>query len=544
MANVKFQRKEIEKEIKLNAETIEKISMMGIPVESFTDEEIEIQVLPNRPDIISMQGFIRAVKAFLGKETGLKKYKINSPEKNSHVKIDSSVSEIRPFTACAIVKGLKFTDERIKEIIDLQEKIHSTLGRNRKKIAIGIYPLDKISLPIKYEAKKPEEIKFMPLDSDVEMNGLQILQKHPTGREYAHLLQDYKKFPVFLDAKNKVLSMPPIINSKETGRITLDTTDIFIECSGNDFSSLKKTLNIIITTLADLGGKIYSMELDYKGKKHITPDLSPEKVKISLENTNKILGLDLKEKDLMKLLQKMGYDYKSGHAYVPSYRTDILHEIDVIEDIAIAYGYENLIPSIPEVATIGEESKRSKFALKISKILSGLGLTEISTYHLIKAEEAEVVTKESRIELENSKTDYKFLRPNLLLPGLRIFAENKDNEYPQAVFEIGTVFSHSKENKETQIKEELNLLIAKTPGNFTELKQTLDYLTRMLNLEYQLKEAKLNWLIDGRSGNIIINNSIIGNIGEVSPEILKNNNIRYAVSAIEINLDALIKLIN
>ena len=213
MANVKFPRKEVEKHIKLDEKTIDRIMMLGIPVESLTNEEIEIQVLPNRPDLLSMHGFLRAVKSFLGKETGLKRYKINKGDKNYKVKIDPSVKSIRPYTACAIVKGLKLDNSKIKEIIDIQEKIHTTLGRNRKKLAIGIYPLEKIALPIKYEARLPKDIKFLPLESDKEMNGLEILQRHPTGRDYAHLLQDLDKFPIFVDAKGKILSMPPIINS-------------------------------------------------------------------------------------------------------------------------------------------------------------------------------------------------------------------------------------------------------------------------------------------------------------------------------------------
>src|SRR3989344_742817 len=223
MASIKFQRKEFEKHIKLNKEMEEKISMFGTHLESISNDEIELEILPNRPDLFSFQGYVRAFRAFLGKETGLKKYKINSPEKNFKVKIDSSVKNIRPYTTCAIVKNLNFNDEKIKEIIDIQEKLHSTLGRNRKKLAIGVYPLEKISLPIKYEARKPQEIRFIPLEMTEEMNGLQILQRHPTGREYAKLLQGYDKFPVFVDAKGEILSMPPIINSHETGKITLQT---------------------------------------------------------------------------------------------------------------------------------------------------------------------------------------------------------------------------------------------------------------------------------------------------------------------------------
>src|SRR3989344_6289394 len=188
MANVRIYRLDFEKHLPLNEETIRKISLFGTSAH-MDNEVVEIEVMPNRPDLLSLQGFMRSFKAFLGKKDsiGLKKYAIKKPEENYRVIIDQSVKDVRPFTVCAIVKDLKFDEIKIKEIIDIQEKLHSTLGRNRKKAAIGIYPLEKITLPIRYEARAPEETKFIPLESDRELTGLQILQKHPTGREYANL---------------------------------------------------------------------------------------------------------------------------------------------------------------------------------------------------------------------------------------------------------------------------------------------------------------------------------------------------------------------
>ncbi len=544
MATIKLSKEELKKHMKIDDSLIEKINMFGTPVESVSEKEIEIEILPNRSDMLSTQGFTRAIKAFIGKEPGLKKYQVHAPEKDFKVKIDSSVSKVRPYTVCAIVKKLKFDDEKIKSIIDLQEKLHATLGRNRKKAAIGIYPLEKITLPITYEARKPSDIKFIPLEAEKEMTGLQILQQHPTGREYSALLENYSTFPVFVDAKGKILSMPPIINSNETGKITEETEEVFIECSGSNLEVLKKILNIITTTLADMEGKIYSMALDYEKNNIITPDLKPEKMLLSLENTNKLLGLELKEKDLEKLLPKMGYEYSNGKVLVPAWRTDVLHEVDIIEDIAIAYGYENLIPEIPKVATIGEESRESRIKSKLSEILIGLGLIETSSYHLIKAEELEKskVEEDEKIELENSKTEYKFLRPNLLIPTLRIFAENKDNEYPQKIFEIGRVFRKDpSKTTETGIKESEHLIVASSPGNFTELKQILDYLGRILDIKFELKEAKHIHMIDGRTGAVLQNGKPIGIIGEAHPESLRDWNIKQPVSILEISLEEVFK---
>ena len=542
MATITIPKKEFEKNVKLSGDLSEKLMMSGISVDKIDDKNISLEITANRPDLLSAQGVYRHLKAYFGKETGLKEYNVGKPEKNFKVKIDSSVKNVRPYTVCAIVKGLKFDYEKIREIIDLQEKLHNTIGRNRKKLAIGIYPLEKITLPIKYEARKPQDIRFQPLEFPRELSGLQILSQHPTGRDYANLLEGKDKFPVFVDAGGKILSMPPIINSNETGKITESTENVFIECSGFDFNTLEKTLNIFVTTLAEMGGKIYAMELDYD-KKIVTPNLNPEKMKVSLEHVNKLIGLNLKESDLKNLLPKMGYNYSNGIVSVPAWRTDILHEVDIIEDVAIAYGYDNLVPEIPRVSTIGEEAKIEKLKTLVANILVGTGMTEISSYHLIKQGEIAIAgQKEEILELENSKTEYKYLRNNLIVPMLRILSENKDSEYPQKMFEVGNTFQKDQVGKqETGIIERQRLCVtmAYDRVTFTDIKQILDYLLRMLKVDYKLEETDNQNFIMGRTGKIVVGGSEVGIIGEIHPRTLKNWSIDMPVVLLEIGLDFL-----
>ncbi len=539
MSNIKIPRKLFEREIgKLDDKMQDKVAMFGTTVESLTDSELEIEVTPDRPDMLSYQGFKRSFLAFLGKKTGIKKYKINKPEKNYNVIIDSSVKNIRPYTACAIVKGIKFDDEKIKEIIDIQEKLHLTLGRKRKKFGIGIYPLEKIKLPITYKAMEPDKIRFVPLESEREMSGLEILQRHPTGRDYAHLLAGKTKFPIFVDANNQVMSIPPIINSNKTGKITEKTKDVFVECSGFDFDLLKKCLNIIVTCLADMGGKVYSMDLRYR-KKEITPDLSYEKKEISIKNAEKLLGINLSEKQVKSFLERMGYDYDRGNVSIPSWRTDILHEVDLIEDVAIAYGYENFIPEIPKVATIGEEARDEISKRKFAEILTGLKLLETSSYHLTTKSEQfknmNIEEPKTLLEVEDSKTDYKILRENLSHILMRLLSENKDCSYPQKIFEIGKVF----ELKNNKIEEKDNLACAVTPGNFTDAKQILEYFFRAIGLKIEFREAEkpLAYFVEGRCAEVLLDDLSIGYIGEISPRILKNWKIKMPVALFEIELE-------
>ncbi len=546
MANIKIPKKQFEKEIgKLDDEMQNKIAMFGTVIERVSDEEIELEIFPNRPDLLSYHGFKRSFLGFLGKKTGLTDYKVNEPEKDYYIIIDPSVNEIRPYTVCAIVKGLKLDSEKIKELIEIQEKLHFTLGRKRKKLAIGIYPLEKIKLPITYKAVEPDKIKFMPLESEREMSGLQILQQHPTGKEYAHLLAGKAKFPIFIDADEKILSMPPIINSQLTGKVTENTQEIFVECSGFDLEILKKCLNIVITSIAEMGGKIYQMEIKGR-KKDITPDLTPEKANISLENANKLLGLNLNEKQLKQLIERMGYNYKKGIVEIPLWRTDILHEVDLIEDVAIAYGYENFTPEIPKISSIGQENPKEIIKRRISDILTGLKMLEVSNYHLTNNRDQftkmGIPKKQEKnfIELERSKTDYNILRKDLTHYMLKVISENVDSEYPQTIFELGKVFESGK-----QIKEIENLAAAITPGNFTEIKQMIEYLSRMINVELIFEEPEETPIhfIEGRAGKILLEGKQVGYAGEIHPRILKNWKIKMPVALFEISLEKIFERI-
>jgi len=555
MTILTLNKQELESKIgKLTEDLKNKIDMFGTPIDNETDDEISIEIFPNRPDLLSFQGFTRALTAFL-KKPNIKTYTLNKPEKDYKVIIDKSVKQVRPYTACAIVKNLKFTKEKILEIIEIQEKLHLSYGRNRKKLAIGIYPLETIKLPITYSAKKPEDIKFHPLEFPKEINGRQILSQHPTGREYAHLLKDAEVFPIFQDANNEILSMPPIINSEKTGKITENTTDIFIECSGFHKEYLEKTLNMIVTALANMNGEIYAMEIhDKEEGKYLSPNLEPEELEFSINNLNQTLGLELTEKQIKNYLAQMGIGYKnskakdSAIALIPPYRTDILHEIDLSEEVAIAYGYDNFKPEIPQISTIGQEDPQAILKRKISEILIGLNLLEISTYHLSTKEKQfkKILIKEFKnqiIKVKDSKTENNILRTSLLANSINILSENSDASYPQKIFEIGKIFSNDPDYKdsETQIKEQENLCITlcHEKANFTELKQVLDYLTKMLNISYEIQETQHPSFIDGRCGEILINNKPAGIIGEISPTVIRNNKIKMPVALLEMSVQCL-----
>jgi phenylalanyl-tRNA synthetase beta chain len=524
----------------------DRINFLGANVEGIEGDELAIEIFPNRPDLLSEQGLARALRTFLGIKTGFKQYSVK--KSNIKVFVDKSVKGIRPYTACAVVKGLKLNEEKIKAIIQIQEKLHITYGRNRKKAAIGIYPLEHIKPPIYYKALHPEEIRFKPLDMNKDLTGSQVLAIHPTGREYGYLLDGLDKFPVFLDSKMNVMSMPPIINSNNVGKVTFQTRDVFIECSGFDFDYLHTCLNILVTALADMGGDIYSVEIKCPDKKRVTPELSGTEMKIDVDYVNKILGLKLKESDVKNLLERMGLGYKNKKALIPGYRSDVLHQIDLVEDIAIAYGYENFNSEISNVATVAAERPIGVFTNKVRELLIGMGILEVKNYQLTNADyQCKFMNYVADlVELENSvTTEYNVLRYWITPSLLETLTKNRHYDYPQNIFEIGTVFRIN-DNYETKVQENERLAVAfcGNDANFTKVKQALESLMGALDLKYSIVEAEHSSFIKGRIGRVKVNEEKIALIGEIHPQVLMNWSLDMPTSVIELNITELFRMMH
>ncbi len=557
MPTIEISKKELEKLVgKLPLEKLkDRISLLGTDLESIEGDIITVEIFPNRPDLLSLQGFARALASFTGKKTGLRNYKVKKSGQKMFV--EKSLPKEWPYAFACIVKGIKFNDERIKEVIQVQEKLGITMMRKRKKGGIGFYPLEKIEFPIRFIGKDPNKIKFRPLEYPKEITGRQILSKHPTGREYAHICQHWKKFPIFVDNKGKIMSMPPIINSHDTGKIDETTRDVFLEITGNDFNTMKHAINIMVTSLADMGGQIYSINCIQQDKKTVAiPDLKPEKIPLKKDYANKTLGLNLKEQQIKKLLARMGHNYTKKTAQIPAYRADIMHPIDLVEDIAIAYGYENFKEEIPTISTIAQEDPFETLKRKIATFMTGFGIQEVSTYHLTNKADlcTRTLYKTDPIELEKaSSTDYNILRTWLIPSLLQVLRDNKHNEYPQKIFEISTTFEKAEEKtetNETNTKEtqKLAFLSSHKQANYTEAQQILDSLFHSLNIPYKIEETIHPSFIPGRVGCVRSKtkskNKILALIGELNPQVLSNFQIENPTTAFEIDLDKIAELVN
>ena len=530
---------------KISVEELEEVLFnIGMELDDVEDDEIKIDVTPDRPDMVSLHGMARALRAYMDIEPGLRRYDvIHSKEK---VIVDRSTASVRPYTVAAIIKDLAFDEEKIKDLVWIQEKLHDTFARGRKKAAIGIYPYEKITPPIRYIAEDPEKIRFVPLETDKELNGKEILEKHPTGQKYAHLLKEHKRYPIFIDSNNQILSMPPIINSQNLGKVTEDTKEVFIECSGWDINALKLVLNIIATVLSDMGGKICSIDIEYPDKKITTPQLAPEKRKIKTGFVNRHIGIDISAKDMGKCLEKMGYGIEKTEKdtltiLVPAYRTDILHDVDVADDIARAYGFENIESKIPEVVTTGGKTEESELKSTVQEQMVGFGYQESLTLVITgKDDQYKKMNIEDRPHIslgESTEKSFNMVRSWLIPSILKSLSNNKHREYPQKLFDIDYVIQPDSKS-DTRCGQSLNLaaVSAHADADYTEMKAVVERLLENIGIRYTFKETEEPFFIGGRGAKIIIDGKDAGIIGALHPKVIQNWDIDVPVVVFELCL--------
>ncbi len=550
MPTIEFSLKDLEKLLGRKVD-IEQLKNEGIlfvkgEIESEENGALKVDIKDtNRPDLWSVEGIARELKGHYGIEEGLPRFDVK--KSGLIVIVDKKVESVRPKTVCAVVKNLKFDDETIKQMIQLQEKVCQTFGRNRDLAAIGVYDYDKIRGPIRYTTFKPRELKFIPLGFDKEMYLDEILNEHPKGQEYGYLLKGKREYPIFIDKEGNVLSMPPIINSNYTGKVDENTKNVFIEVSGHDITHISVALNVIVTALKERGGEIYSVEVVYGKEKIITPDLSPKKTEMGVENCRKILGIDVSGEEMVKLLKKSRFDAKLNRnkieVYYPSYRNDIMDERDIIEEVAISFGYNDIEPEEPKFYTTGNEREIEKFSNKIREICIGLGIQEVLNFTLTSKEDLiNAGNKVKFVEIENPVSSNWCVFRNSLIPGcLRFLSNNKHVEYPQKIFEIGDVLKID-EKRETKTKDErkLSILLTDRVIGYENISSILDSLMRNLGIGYRLKKRNgSERFIEGRCASIIVNEKTVGEIGEIYPEVLEKFELEMPVVALELDLEKL-----
>jgi phenylalanyl-tRNA synthetase beta chain len=512
----------------------------------------------NRPDLWSVEGLSRALRGYLNHEKGLKQYTADKPI--IEVNVNAKLWNIRPFICCSVIKNIHLSDNIIRGIMHLQEKLDQTNGRNRQKTSIGIYNFDLIVPPIEYTAVKPEDVSFVPLGFTEKMSLEEILDLHPKGMEYGQIVRKNALYPMLFDSQGKVLSFPPIINSADLGKITEESRNLLVEVTGILHKTVLNTLNLVTSALIDRGGKAYSATIHYPEKPSypektvVTPDFSNRHVTLDIAYTNRLLGLKLNAKQISELLHTAGLGVEktaedSISVLVPCYRVDVMHQVDLIEDVAVAYGYNNIEAKWRELPTTGRAKPDQRFIDVARELMVGLGYQETFNTTLTNPDSLfqKMNTEPTKIiELANPKIVTMTCLRNSILPSLMEFLSvNQSVEFPQKIFELGKV-TLLDVTKETQTRDEdwAAAVTTHPNANFSEIKSALDSFMANFGVEWQIKETIHPSFIEGRVGGVIIAGLEVGVVGEVNPLVLEAWKLENPAAAFEINMKMVIKALD
>jgi len=519
---------------------------MGLDIEEVGPDYVKVEFNPNRIDFSSHAGIARSYNGLRGWKTELPKYEVKKGK--VVLNVDPSVSEVRPYVLAAVIRNIRLDYDSIRELMEMQEDLHWGVGRGRRKVSIGVHNMDVVQPPFSYLARKPNAVRFVPLDKTEEMSLQEILERHEKGAAYCHLVDWAPRYPLIIDSKEQVLSFPPIINGELT-RVDSWTKNLFIDVTGTDYNAIARSLNVLVTALADMGASVESVSVNYPDRNVVSPDLTPQRMRLRIDYANRLLGLRLSGSKVVQSLRKSRLDAKKIdkdvlEVLIPAYRIDIMHEIDLVEEVAIGYGYFRMKPTRPATMTTGKQHAASKKANRVREVMIGLGFTEVKNFILTNEvahyEKMRHKVSEGMVKLANPvSAEYSMARGSVLPSLMKNLADNKHESYPQQLFEVSDVI---RVNRKTETCSERRLHVAGVSShptaNFTEMKSIVEALLANLDVKrWKMKAARDLSFLQGRVAAVCIRNKKIGFLGEVHPEVLNNFELENPVGAFEIDLE-------
>jgi len=518
-----------------------------------------MELLAVRPDMFDPGGLARTLRGYLGQQPGSPEYPLSPPV--ARVEVDPALGTDacpRPAIACAVVRGIRLDDDVIKVLMNLQENLHWALGRDRRHASIGVYDLDKVALPeLRYQAVEPGGISFVPLVDpdapDAKVTPAEILERHPKGLEFGRLLKGFERYPLLADAAAGVLSMPPIINSEHT-RVTEHTENLFIDVTGTNRRLVGRTLNVLVTSLKELVPdiRVEQVRIGYPDGEQLTPDFAPQPMDLGVAETARLIGIDLAPARLIELLRRMGHEVERGdgdvlHVDVPAYRNDILHPRDLMEDAAIAFGYHNIEPVLVPTMTVGGERAEERTLRIARQAMCGLGFLEVMTLQLSSEERAFDAMRRSRtgdyVRVAHPISSEQTMLRSTLAPGLLdTLSVNAHREYPQRIFEVGEVTVLADSETGALERHHLAAALIGPKMGVTEARAVAEAVLREFCLGIQTENADLATYLPGRGATVVAlwegGQEVVGEIGELHPEVLETFRLRYPAVIFELDLTA------
>lgn len=527
----------------------------------------KIDIPANRYDLLSLEGLVLALKIFTGKMEP-PDFKVH--RSNIEFTVDEHATAVRPVLVGAVVRGIKLNQDLYDNFIDLQDKIHQNIGRKRSIVSIGTHDLDTIQGPFLYTAMKPQELRFKPLNQEREFSAAELMNFYADShlKPYLHLIKDKPEYPVIMDKNKTVLSMPPIING-DMSKITLNTKNILIEITATDREKATIALDTVVSMLvsSNMSFSAESVTISHvDGRKYITPNMSYHKEKVKLGYINRGLGLNLDANEVAKLLKRMSFrtnvppgSQEDIEVYIPPTRHDVIHKCDIMEDVGIAFGYDNIKETLPKSATIATQVPINKLGDQLRHEVARCGYTEALNFALCSEAELtsmmRVTELNNLVRIQNPKTiEFQVARTSLLPGLLKTLNSNKKLPLPMKIFEISdVVFSSLASDVGARNERHLAAIYhGKQTSGFETIHGLLDRVMQVLDTPYigelpDKETRKGGYYIEatddnkaylpGRCAAVVYNGDRIGYLGILHPEVLTNFELNHPSSAIEISIE-------
>jgi phenylalanyl-tRNA synthetase beta chain len=531
-------------------EVIDELFGLGVEFEGEGEDGLQFEVVPDRPDRLSVEGLARSLRYQFGDDRGV--HVPNIDESDYKIRVEGVSA--RPYVVGAVVRNVDLSGGVLDSLIQLQEKLHSTLGRRRNKGAIGVHDLTMLKGDeVVYRDVAPDEDTFVPLEiGDAqarEMTPGEVMCEHPVGKEYARVLEGAERVPAIYDEIG-LFSFPPVINGKRT-EVREDSRDLLVEMTGTDEWTIDKMLNILVYVLSDRGATIEEVEVEYEDRRTLKPDLETESKTVRHERIESVLGVEVLPEEVLDLLErsgmnaaKFGDSERKYEVDVPPYRTDIMHPLDVVDDIGRAYGFNELEPRYPDVSTVGGLTESTRLENAVRKQLVGLGFQDLLNFVLTDDScytDMHLDVPDDTVRVANPYSeDYSVVRGWILPSLVSVLANNTHREYPQNLAEVGFC-ARQDDDENTGVREQTHVaaVVCGTDAGYEAAKSCLVSLVEDFDATVETPATEHVSFIEGRVADVVIDGEEAGVIGELHPEILAEREILQPAAALEFEIDAL-----
>lgn len=503
------------------------------------EQELEVEVTAERPDLLAAEGFTRAINIYNQIPRTIPD-QLEASGRTIHV--SPTVESLRPCIAALVVENADLGDGGLEALIQFQEKVTQTFGRQRKKIAIGVYDLDQIWGDLRYVAVNSDALSFVPLKGDRPMTARQLLTDHPSGHLYASTLPTQDQVPVLMDERDTILSLPPIINAEGIGAVTAETRNLFIDVTGILQQTVMDTINILAHNFLDTGAQVKTVAIATPDGTQVTPSLTRKEIPFSAKFLNEVIGTSIPKQDLGLYLERMDlHPTGTDIVRVPTYRTDIFSQIDIAGDLLVAVGIENLQADFTSLQFYtGEADRLRSFVLKVGDWAQRMGLMEVKSYILTAPDLLEHFSS-TYVQTANAKSrTYSATRTTLQAGLLEILSRNINAPKPINIYEIGEVLNLKSDGS---IQETFLWGFASLDAraSFAIAKSYIQTLLHALRIDYTLVECDASYYIPGRAASVIIDQQIVGQFGEIHPEVLQAFSFPEPVCSGELNCEILMQ---